>query len=267
MADLRPVGVFDSGLGGLTVVRHIRRLLPNEDIIYFGDTARVPYGTRSAGVIEKYATEDEEFLLKKGVKTVVAACGTVSSVAANTGLRLPVPFLDVVRPAAQAAVEATKNGRIGVIGTTATVQSGAFEMRIKSIAPKADVFCRACSLFVPIVEAGWVGENDAVAIAAAQRYLTPLRELNVDTLIMGCTHFPVIKHIIRDIMGESTVLIDPGEWVAKALQRQLAGNNSESTGEGSLKIYITDRTPSFPAVAKLLLGCEAEILTETAGTD
>lgn len=258
--DGRAIGVFDSGLGGLTVVGKIAALLPGEDIVYFGDTGRVPYGNRSAGTIEQYAVEDERFLLKQGVKLVVAACGTVSSVAPYTGDILPVPFVGVVEPAARAAAAATRNGRVGVIGTGATIKSGAFRRGVEKYRPGARVFDEACPLFVPLVEAGWIDRNDAVTVETARRYLAPLVAERIDTLIMGCTHYPVLRDIIADIMGEGVTLINPGEWVAKRVKAVL-GERDMLCGRdagGKCRFYVSDLTDTFGEVARVLLGYPVE---------
>ncbi|MFR1434155.1 MAG: glutamate racemase [Acutalibacteraceae bacterium] len=187
--DNRPIGIFDSGLGGLTAVRQLLRLLPGEDIVYFGDTGRVPYGNRSRETIARYARQDCRFLLENDVKLLIAACGTVSSAAADILEEMPVPAFGVVEPAAKAAVEATHSGRIGVIGTSATVRSGAFQRCITDLRQDVQVIMQACPLFVPLVENGWIDREDPVARGMAERYLQPLREQRIDTLILGCTHF------------------------------------------------------------------------------
>jgi len=225
LSDSRPIGVFDSGLGGLTVVRELKRLLPNEDIVYFGDTGRVPYGTRSNDIVKKYAREDEAFLLSQNVKMIIAACGTVSSVAYMTADELPVPFLEVVTPAARAAAEATKNGRVGVIGTPVTVKSRSHARAVLRILPDAVIVANSCPLFVPLVEEGWISADDDVTLSVAKRYLSPLKEGNVDTLIMGCTHYPALKSTIAKIMGDAVTLIDPGTATAQMVKRHLEEND------------------------------------------
>ena len=216
--DNRPIGVFDSGLGGLSVVRELVSLLPREHIVYFGDTGRVPYGTRSRETIEKYAAQDGQFLLSKDVKMVIAACGTVSSVAASVLDRLPVPSIGVVEAPAAAAVAATKNGRIGIIGTAATVRSGAFAKAIAAKSDTAQVFAVACPLFVPLVENGWIEPDNEVTLATARRYLEPLKAQGVDTLILGCTHFPLLAPIIAQVMGDGVTLIDTGRADASSIR-------------------------------------------------
>ena len=253
----RPIGVFDSGLGGLSVIKELNRVLPDENIVYFGDTGRVPYGTKSPKTIIKYAKEDESFLLSHDVKLIIAACGTVSSVARETGEQLPVPFIEVVTPGAKAAVEANKNGKIGVIGTAATVKSGSYKKAMLSLDDSISVFQEACPLFVQLVEEGWINKDDEVTRLTAERYLKPLKEEGVDTLILGCTHFPAISEIIADIMGEGVTLINTGEQAAKAAADYLKQN--DLLGEGSCKrFFVSDRADSFKSVANILLGSEIE---------
>ncbi len=254
MADNRPIGIFDSGLGGLTVLKEFKRILPNESFVYFGDTARVPYGTRSDNTIIEYAQQDERFLLSKNVKLMVAACGTVSSVASNTAKTLPVPFFEVVTPAAIQAAKTTKNKRIGVIATTATINSGSFTKIISKHCPDAKVFSNACPLFVQLVESGWIDENDEITVNTAKRYLEPLIEENIDTLIMGCTHFPVIKKILANILGDSVTLINPGDSVSETVKAYLAEKDMFSVGASSQRFYVSDKSHTFSSTAKLLLG-------------
>ena len=254
--DKRPIGVFDSGLGGLSVVRELVALLPDEDIVYFGDTGRVPYGTRSRETIEKYAEQDGRFLLSKDVKMVIAACGTVSSVAASVLERLPVPAMGVVEAPAAAAVAATENGKIGVIGTAATVRSGAFAKAIANQMPNAQVFAAACPLFVPLVENGWIEPDNEVTLATAKRYLQPLKEQGVDTLILGCTHFPLLAPIIAQVMGDGVTLIDTGRETARAAVETLrkadalCGENANP----SRCFFVSDRPDDFVNVAEMFLG-------------
>ena len=257
MADSRPIGVFDSGLGGLTVVKELKKHLPFENIVYFGDTGRVPYGTKSKETIEKYAIQDEHFLLHKDVKLIVAACGTVSSVAAHTGDNLPVPFVGVVEHSVKAAVKVTKNKKIGIIGTAATISSGAHEKAIKKLLPEAQVFANNCNLFVPIVEEGWYDQNDAVAVETAARYLEPLKAAGVDTLIMGCTHYPVLEPIIAKIMGDTVTLINMGVatavYVAELLKEKDILNESKNP---SYSFFVSDKHKSFRTQAERLLDSE-----------
>ncbi len=255
MSDKRPVGVFDSGLGGLTVLRALRRELPHEDIVYFGDTGRVPYGTKSAGTIERYAIEDEDFLLSKNVKMIIAACGTVSSVAYHTGERLDIPFMGVVVPAAHEAVKRTENGIIGVIGTSATVKSGAYERELKALSPECRVISKACPLFVPIVEEGITQSNPELAFSAARYYLDSFENTGIDTLILGCTHYPIIKDIVASVMP-GVNLIDIGSATAKQAAEIMKkyGILSDSEKEGKCKYYVSDETSGFARQARLFLG-------------
>ncbi len=251
--DNRPIGVFDSGLGGLSVIKELNRVLPDENIVYFGDTGRVPYGTKSAQTIIKYAKEDEQFLLSFDVKLIIAACGTVSSVAASTAKTLPVPFIEVVTPASTAAVKATKNGKIGVLGTTATVNSCSYKNAMQKINSGLQITQVACPLFVQLVEQGWISRDDEITVAAAKRYLQPLIEAGVDTVILGCTHFPAIKDIIGDILGSGVTLINSGEQAALEAVKYLKENDLCGVG-GSRRFYVSDRADSFAATADILLG-------------
>lgn len=263
MSDKRPVGVFDSGLGGLTVLRALRRELPHEDIVYFGDTGRVPYGTKSAGTIERYAIEDEDFLLSKNVKMIIAACGTVSSVAYHTGERLDIPFMGVVVPAAHEAVKKTENGVIGIIGTSATVKSGAYEREIKKIAPNYTVISKACPLFVPIVEEGITQSNPELALMAARHYLSSFEGTGIDTLILGCTHYPIIKDIVASVMP-GVALVDIGSATAKKAAEIIKKYDilSDSENDGNCKYYVSDEVTGFAQQARLFLGEDLERAVE-----
>lgn len=258
--DTRPIGVFDSGLGGLTAVKEMKRILPNENIIYFGDTGRVPYGTRSRETIIKYSKQDMNFLIKHGVKAVVAACGTVSSTAGALGRSLPVPYIDVITPTAIAAANATKNGKIGVLGTAATINSGSFVKALKDINPELEVYTEACSLFVPLVENGFVARGDEVTMLTARRYLSNINAQGVDTVILGCTHFPIIKWAIGSAVGEKVKLIDSGAETAKYLKKVLEekGLLNESGEKPFYSYNVTDTIQGFRNVAELFLGGEID---------
>ncbi|MBO5746162.1 MAG: glutamate racemase [Clostridia bacterium] len=264
--DKRPIGVFDSGLGGLSVIKELNRVLPDENIIYFGDTGRVPYGTRSAETIVKYARQDEKFLLSHDVKLIIAACGTVSSVAGFTANELPVPFIEVVTPAAKAAVKATKTNRIGVLGTAATVNSNSYKNAMLNFNPELTVVQNACPLFVQLVENGWIDRDDEVTVATAKRYLKPLCEAGVDTVILGCTHFPAIKEIIGDVMGDSVTLINSGEQAALAAAEYLTTNYLLGEG-GRRRYFVSDRVQSFASTASILLGSDIEDDVEMINID
>lgn len=258
MPDNRPIGVFDSGLGGLTVVKELKRLMPNEDIVYFGDTGRVPYGTRSNDIVRRYAREDEAFLLSQNVKMIVAACGTVSSVAYMTGKELSVPFFEVVTPAAEAASAETKTQKIGVIGTPVTIKSRSHARAILKLLPDAVIIANSCPLFVPLVEEGWISPDDEVTKQVAERYLAPIIEAKADTLIMGCTHYPILREVFADILGEGVRLIDPGTATANKVKQYLKENNALNQSGGNCRYFVSDRAEAFSKIAGILLGEDIE---------
>ena len=257
--DERAIGVFDSGAGGLTAVRQLRRLLPQEKIVYFGDTGRVPYGTRSPSTIFQYARQDIAFLLSKNVKFLLAACGTVSSILpADYTAALPVPFAGVVDAASAAAAAATQNGRIGVIGTSATIRSGSYEERLHRADGRFRVFAKACPMFVPLVENGYVEPGDPVTAAIARQYLTPLREAGVDTLILGCTHYPLIAPAIAEVMGPGVTLIDAGREGALLARRRLSELDllAPAGQTGGAEYYVSDEPEGFVPFVRLFVGAE-----------
>lgn len=254
--DNRPIGVFDSGLGGLTAVKELEELLPGESIVYFGDTGRVPYGSRSREIVRAYARQDMGFLMGQGVKAVLAACGTVSSTAADIGAALPVPYFDVILPTAQAALAATQAGKIGVIGTSATIHSGSYRKALFELDPAVEVFPQACPLFVPLVENAFVDPDEEITRLVAQRYLAPLREAGVDALILGCTHYPIIRPILQRVMGDGVRLIDSGREAALALAAALRERDllQAPGAPRQARYYVTDTPESFVSVAELFLG-------------
>ena len=254
--DNRPIGVFDSGLGGLTGVRELRRLLPGENIVYFGDTGRVPYGPRGKDTIIQYTRQDIAFLLSKDVKYIMAACGTVSSTyPPKEAAALPVPFCGVVGATARAAAWATHNRKVGVLGTPATIRSGSYEVLLRQLIPGVEITKNACPMLVPLVENGYVQDGNPVAMLLLQEYLAPVQAAGVDTLILGCTHYPLLKGMIAQIMGPAVTLIDPGKVTAEALKRDLAerGLLADRT-EGAAHYYVSDDPDGFVAVADLFLG-------------
>jgi len=265
--DNKPIGVFDSGLGGLTAVKELLKIMPHENIVYFGDTGRVPYGTRSRETIIKYAQQDAAFLKSNHVKMIVAACGTVSSVADHLGDNLGVPFTGVLKATVIAAAAASKNKRVGVIGTTATIRSGSYRRELKAIDPEIEVCERDCPLFVPLVENGYIDDDEEVTRLVAQRYLTPLRDAGIDTLIMGCTHYPIIRHIIAEVMGSGVRLIDSGRETAlycnEILKEQ--GLVCDSKNEGSCSFFVSDRVEGFSQLAGIFLG--KDVLREVSHVD
>ena len=262
--DNRPIGVFDSGLGGLTGVRELRKRLPHEDIIYFGDTGRVPYGSRSPETILQYARQDVAFLLSKNVKCIMAACGTVSSTyPAAEAAQLPVPYLGVVDAAAREAAFVTRNRRIGVIGTAATIRSRSYEKLLRQLVPGVEITARPCPLFVPLVEAGYVDHSEAgkqqITKLVIAQYLTEVREAGVDTLILGCTHYPLLKKMIGDFVGDSVTLIDPGKLTAIAAATALDDlgiSSGRSTG-GTTRFFVSDTPDGFAKQERLFMGSEA----------
>lgn len=247
------IGVFDSGIGGLTAVKELIKLLPNENIIYLGDTARVPYGTRSPQTIQKYAAQNFRFLKSFNIKMIIAACGTVSSVLSTMPSYSDGDCLNgffytgVIRPAAQAAVSATKNKKIGVIGTDATVRSQSYKSLIQSIIPGAEVYQKACPMFVPLVENGYTQRDCIPCVEIAKEYLTPLKEAGIDTLILGCTHYPIISDVIADIMGSGVKLISSGGEAGRYAKAVLAENEllSRRQEKGSITLYCTDSAELF----------------------
>ncbi len=247
------IGIFDSGLGGLTALKELRALCPECDIVYFGDTGRVPYGTRSKEILYRYADEDIRFLLSKGAQRILAACGTVSSVALPViEGDYPVSVTGVVKPAAREAAAATKNKKIGVIGTGATISSGAFSREISTLDPSIEVIEAACPLFVPLVENGFIGEECEITALAVAEYLSKIKDFGADVLILGCTHFPIISEHIARYLGEGVTLINSGSAAAAELSRE-AGTER---GTGKCEIYVSDSPASFETVAKMFLGSD-----------
>ena len=249
--DERPIGVFDSGLGGLTAVREIRSILPFENIIYFGDTSRVPYGGRSREILLKYARQDVHFLRSFDIKALLVACGTVSSnVLPELQRESDLPILGVVEPACRRALAATRSKRVGLIATAASVRSGAYERTLAAMDGDVTVIARACPLFVPLVENGRYRVGDCVIETVAREYLEPLRATGIDTLILGCTHYPLLTEIIADIMGPGVTLIDSGAAAARVLRQTLSDRGALAQRDhGTLTLYASDRPEDFGALA------------------
>ncbi len=243
------IGVFDSGLGGLTVVRELRRQIPSSSIIYLGDTARVPYGTKSESTIRRFAVEDTEFLLRRGVDLLVIACHTVSSVASDylKALHPELKILSVLEPSVEAAVSVTKDRKIGIIGTTATVRSGKHRSEILKHGD-FDVVEKPCPLFVPLVEEGLI--DGTIPELVAKMYLEGLKG-RIDTLVLACTHYPLLKPIIRRVMGENVALVDPSEEVAKKVAQLLPTPGDK---KGQLQVYLTDIPPGYLGLIERFLG-------------
>lgn len=250
----RAIGVFDSGVGGLTVLKEILRLLPDEQLLYLGDTARVPYGTKSPATVRRYALEAAAFLSRRQVKMLVVACNTASSVAL-TALeeRFNVPVIGVIEPGARRAVAATRSGRIGVIGTEGTVKSGAYARAIKALAPHVQVLTAACPLFVPLVEEGWL--DHAVTRMVAREYLAPLVEQGIDTLVLGCTHYPLLKPTLHKVLGDAVRLIDSAEATAALVADLLRNRNHVRAGQpAGPEFFVTDVPDRFRQVGGAFLG-------------
>jgi glutamate racemase len=219
--DKRPIGIFDSGIGGLTVLKEIIRVLPDEDTLYLGDTARLPYGTKSEETVIKYSIENTRFLLRHNIKLLVVACNTASAVSLpDLRKEFSLPLIGVIEAGARAASKATKNGKIGVIGTETTIRSSAYTKAIKAINPDIDITGQSCPLFVPLVEEGWI--DDEITLSIAERYLAPLKRTGIDTLVLGCTHYPLLKKTIQKVMGDGVVLIDSAEETALEVKEMLA---------------------------------------------
>jgi len=250
-----PVGVFDSGIGGLTVAHEVIRQLPHESVLYFGDTARVPYGPKSPDTVRRYSREIADFLRGEGVKGIVIACNTATAHALSA-LRdeFDMPIVGVVEPGARAAVAVTTGGRIGVIGTVGTIKSGAYERAIRAINPDVFITARACPLFVPLVEEGWT-DHDATRLVARE-YLAPLVAANIDTLVLGCTHYPLLKPLLRDVLGPDVRLIDSAEETAAETARTLAASNlaAASDADPTYRFVASDDPLQFLQLGQRFLG-------------
>jgi len=249
------IGIFDSGVGGLTVLRELARTVPQEDTIYFGDTARVPYGTKSPDTVVRYSQEIASFLIKLDIKLLVVACNTASAVALPMLRRsLPVPVVGVIEPGAKKAVEATRSGIVGVIGTSGTIRSSAYSRAIKKLNPSVSVIARPCPLFVPLAEEGWI--DNEIARMTARLYLEELQKAGVDTLVLGCTHYPLLKKVIAEVMGSGVTLVDSAEETARTVadilkQKKLLRPEAE---QGNHHYYVTDVPAGFIRVGNRFLG-------------
>lgn len=251
----KPIGVFDSGIGGLTVVKRLLSTLPNENIIYFGDTARVPYGSKSNSTVIEYSLQDARFLLSKNVKAIVVACNTASSIAIDELKKtFPVPVIGMIGPGSKGAVKETKNKKVGVIGTRATISNSAYAKRIKSLDSSIEIIEKACPLFVPLAEEGWINHDATYKIA--EEYLAELREKEIDTLVLGCTHYPILSGVIKEVIGNNVKLIDSGVASAEIvkdelLKRALLSNKNDL---GIADFYVSDIPVKFKEIAQLFLG-------------
>jgi glutamate racemase len=252
------IGVFDSGIGGLTVLHQIIEALPGENTVYLGDTARSPYGTKSVETVLRYSFENSEFLVEKGVKLVVVACNTSTAIAlSRLQENLSVPVIGVIEPGVRRAIKSTKNKKVGVIGTEATIQSGAYTRALKAADPKIEVYSRACPQYVPLVEEGRT--ENAVVEMTVKAYLGSLKQSGIDTLVLGCTHYPLLKKTIRKFMGRGVHLVDSAEEtaseVAEALKKRASG---QKAGKGIHSFFVTDAPERFVKVGRRFLGENVE---------
>lgn len=257
--DSASIGMFDSGIGGLTVMKEIMRTLPHEEIVYFGDTARLPYGEKSKLTIINYSYDNAQFLIEKNIKILVIACNTATAHAIHhLQERLPLPILGTILPGAKRAVDATKNGRIAVLGTKGTVRSGEYAREIVRLLPSAQVFSLACPLLVPLIEENWMGH--AATRMILSEYLLPLKREKVDTLLLGCTHYPLLENIIREQVGEEVTIVDSAsscaEEVARTLRQQ--GLNRKSKSSPTHRYYVSDDPEKFRQLGKQFLGRDLE---------
>src|SRR5271157_1721975 len=247
------IGIFDSGIGGLTVLKEVSSLLPGENIIYLGDTARVPYGTRSPETVMRYSFECTEFLLKQNIKLLVVACNTVSAISLQEICkRVSIPVIGVIGPGARAAVRATKNKKIGIIGTETTIKSSAYSKAIKAMAHDIDIYGVACPLFVPLVEEGWT--EGVIARLVVERYLTVVKDNGADTLLLGCTHYPLLKEVIQEAMGAIS-LVDSAIETALAVEQLLVKREMLALNEeaGTRRFFVTDSPEKFISVGERFL--------------
>ena len=258
----KSIGIFDSGIGGLTVLKEIIGVLPHEHTIYLGDTARVPYGTKSASTIKRYALEDAEFLISHGIKMIVVACNTASANATSfLQDRFNLPILEVIRPGAEKAATATRSGKVGVIGTEATIKSDAYATHIKSINPDIEVFSKSCPLFVPLVEETWTDPEDESALSdikyrTVKRYLDEFTDRGIDILVLGCTHYPLLKDTIDVFMGAGVTLIDSAIATAQEVVKVLNELNlcSHAAEEAERQYFVTDAPERFRQLGTRFLG-------------
>lgn len=251
----RPIGIFDSGLGGLTVAAEVFRLLPAENVVYFGDVGRTPYGTRSKEIVIQFARQDVSFLLEQGVKLVVVACNTASATALDQLRReSEIDILGVIEPGARAAVSATRNGVVGVIGTNRTINSNSYARAIEKLDSKIRIMSMACPLFVPLVEEGYFDREASFLIA--EEYLAPFKSSGIDTLVLGCTHYPILKPVIRRVLGDDMTLIDSANETAKIVRQYLEEKKllAGSKAQGSRKFYVSDIPEQFANTARHFLG-------------
>lgn len=251
----KPIGIFDSGLGGLTALKEIARLMPNEDIVYFGDTSRVPYGDKKIETLTTYTRQNLSFLVNSGVKIALAACGTISSVVDFKTLNASVPFIGVVNAACSAAIRTTKNKRIGVIGTESTIKSNSYKNRLIKLLPQVYVKQQECPEFVPLIETGHIDMSSKILVNYAEKYLNDFKNSSIDTIILGCTHYPIIKDVIKSIIGTKVNLVEPGKEAAEKIFSFLQEKNlkSSKSKRGKINIFISGSKENFVKTANLFL--------------
>lgn len=265
------IGVFDSGLGGLTAVKQLKKILPDEQFIYFGDTGRVPYGTRSFETVMQYADDDMRFLLGFDIKAAIIACGTVSAVALDSlEEKFPLPIIGAISPACKAAAKSTESGSVAVFATPATIGKKAFEKTLLEINPGFSVHPVACPMFVPLIEGGYIDRDCPVTRLIAKEYLEKLSGTDADTLILGCTHYPIIKELIdsvaQEVLGRKIKIIDSGYEAALAAKKLLSERNllTDTEGKGCVRFFVSDETQNFSTVASIFLGEQAENVTKVS---
>lgn len=252
----RPIGIFDSGIGGLTVLKEVHKELPKEDLVYFGDTAHVPYGTKSKETITKFSINNVKFLERFNVRLVIVACNTASALSLDIlKQKFPMPIIGVIEPGAKQALKKTKNKRIGIIGTKATINSASYETCLKNLDPSVKVYSQACPLFVPLVEEGWLDEQVTYDIAKA--YLAPLNSFGIDTLILGCTHYPLLTKVIQETAGSDVQLINSAEETAKEARELLEKLNMQTDAKDwgkKTQFYVSDEPEQFRVMGERFLG-------------
>jgi glutamate racemase len=255
LENKKAIGIFDSGIGGLTVVKRLEKTLPKENIIYFGDTARVPYGSKSNTTVIEYSIQNTRFLLQKDVKAIIVACNTASSIAIPVlKTQFNIPIIGMIVPGARKALNKTRNNRIGVIGTRATISNRAYSSEINRLNKDANIIEKPCPLFVPLAEEGWIDHHSTYEIA--KEYLQELKDHNIDTLVLGCTHYPILSNVIQKVVGENVTLIDSGIASAELIKNELENANllTDSNSQGKQDYYVSDIPGKFKEIAELFLG-------------
>lgn len=254
--DNRPIGIFDSGLGGLTVLKEVMELMPRESIVYFGDSGRAPYGVKSRETVIKYTFQDIRFLMSQDIKMIVIACNTASVCAIETVQDyFDIPIIEVIKPGAAAGAKTTSNKKVGVIGTILTVSSGAYERAINAIDDTIQVYSKACPLFVPLVEEGPEWWDDEITYQIALKYLTPLKQADIDTLVLGCTHYPLLQKTISRVLGEKVRLVSSAQEVARVVKRVIEENNiaAEENNKPIYKFFTSDSIEKFEPLCSAIL--------------